>query len=267
MKRRQRSDHAFEIDLIADDREPPQANDQSASSGPRGFHPPAPAVAVGAAVVAVFAWLVISVSTDATPDRPPAISAPTSPAVLGGQVASSRLDAVKTAQSIPAPLLAAELYNAQPSAGTLKSLLQAIGGLEGATIATASGAFDVVTFDPRNSGRLLAEHRSSYGTAQNQATNEVWTVSGDAVHQDPWKPSAAYDFAHFNSDGTVTMWVRSGDELGFAPRVAEVLRNETTLVMKSRPMYASRFVEAGSKVFALTGDGDYYSNRTTYVDL
>jgi hypothetical protein len=32
-------------------------------------------------------------------------------------------------------------------------------------------------------------------------------------------------------------------------------------------MYASRFVEAGSKVFALTGDGDYYSNRTTYVDL
>jgi len=267
MKRRQRLDHAFEIDLIADEREPPQPSDQSASSGPRGFHPPAPAVAVGAAVVAVFAWLVISVSTDATPDRPPAISAPTSPTLLEGQVASSRLDAVRTAQSIPAPLLAAELYNAQPSGGTLERLLQAIGGLEGATIATASGAFDVVTFDPRNSDRLLAEHRSSYGTAQNQATNEVWTVSGDAVHQDPWKPSTAYDFAHFNSDGTVTMWVRSGDELGFAPRVAEVLRNETTLVMKSRPMYASRFVEAGNKVFALTGDGDYYSNRTTYVDL
>jgi WD40 repeat protein len=159
------------------------------------------------------------------------------------------------------------LYNVHPGADTLKRLLDAIGGLEGATIATASGAFDVVTFDPRNHDRLLAAHRSSYGTAQNQATNEVWTVSRDLVLQRPWKPTTAYDFAHFNGDGTVTMWVRSGDELGFAPRIAEVLRDETTLVTTSSPMYASRFVEADSKVFALTGDGDYYSNRTTYVDL
>ena len=267
MNRRQRSDHLFEIDVIADDPESAHPSDQSAISGPRRFHSRAPAVAVGAAVFAVVAWSVISVSTDVTPHRPPSSNAPTSPTVVGGQVGSSRLDAVKTAQSIPAPLVAAELYNSQPGAGTLKHLLEAIGGLEGATIATASGAFDVVTFDPRNSSRLLADHRSSYGTAQNQATNEVWTVSGDAVHQNPWKPSTAYDFAHFNSDGTVTMWVRSGDQLGFAPRVAEVLRNETTLVTRSSPMYASRFVEAGSKVFALTGDGDYYSNRTTYVDL
>ena len=103
MKRRQRSDHLFEIDVIADDPESEQPSDQSAISGPRRFHSRAPAVAVGAAVVAVFVWSVISVSTGGTPARPPAI---------------------KTAQSIPAPLVAAELYNARPGAGTLKRLLQ-----------------------------------------------------------------------------------------------------------------------------------------------
>jgi hypothetical protein len=267
MKRRPRSDSPFEISVIVDDPESAEPTNESVVGHPGRFRSRTAAVVVGGAVVAVFVWSVTSVSKNVDPDRQSTISAPTTPTVSGEQLALSRLDAVRTAQSIPAPLLAAELYNVHPSADTLKRLLDAIGGLEGATIATASGAFDVVTFDPRNRDRLLAEHRSSYGAAQNQAGNEVWTVSGNSVVQSLWKPTTAHDFANFNDDGTVTMWVRSGDQLGFAPRIAEVLRNETTLVTKSSPMYASRFVEADSKVFALTGDGDYYSNRTTYVDL
>lgn len=32
-----------------------------------------------------------------------------------------------------------------------------------------------------------------------------------------WDPTTPHDFVHSNADGTVTMWVHSGDQVGFAP--------------------------------------------------
>ena len=88
-----------------------------------------------------------------------------------------------TQQAEPAPpeLLAAERFATTPSAQSLRQLLQAVGGLDGLTVATADGAFDVVQFDPKNPNRLLASHRRSYGQAGNQDSNERWQVTPAGV--------------------------------------------------------------------------------------
>ena len=87
-----------------------------------------------------------------------------------------------------------------------------------------------------------------------------------------WNPSVDHDFVHFNSDGSVTMWLHGGGT-GFAPRIANVIDDDnnnnttTTILTTSQPMFASRFAVDGGTVFALTGNGNYYTNDTTHQAL
>ena len=179
---------------------------------------------------------------------------------------SERLDAARVAQSVPGPLLAAELYWADPTADGLRALFEAIGGFEGLEVATAEGAFDFVRFDPLNPDMLLASNRRSYGDAANQDRNEAWIVDGEDVEQRLWRPSVSHDFVHFNADGTMTMWTHGGGD-GFAARTATILAEGAEVGPPTEPIYASRFAVAGRTVFALTGNGDYYTNEIGYVDL
>lgn len=176
-------------------------------------------------------------------------------------------DTVLASRLLPESLVAAELYLADPSARTARDLLRSIGGLDNAELGTASGAFDMLRFDPLDSDRLLATVRSSYGEAENQGINELWTVQDNGINQALWAPETAHDFAHFNRDGTITMWVRSGDHTDFAPRNAVLLQNDGTPISSTQPVFASRFTSVDNKVFALTGDSDYYSNVRRYLEL
>ncbi len=172
-----------------------------------------------------------------------------------------------TNSPVPAPLLAAERYLADPSASTLRALIETLGGLDAVVVGEAEGAFDLVRFDPLDPDRLIASVRSSYGEAQNQQSNEIWQIDSTGLDQTPLAPDIPHDFAHFNSDGTITMWVRSDVEAGFAPRTATVLDGQTTARRTTRPVYASRFTTADDAVFALTGNGDYYSRSDSYEQL
>lgn len=155
------------------------------------------------------------------------------------------------------------------SATGLSTALETVGGIDGLVLGTAEGAFDLVRFDPNDSNRLLAVQRRSYGVAENQQSNEIWTIDNGILSQDLWAPDVAHDFAHFNADGTITRWIHGGGAVGFAPRIAQVLDRDLEQVRESGPMYASRFVVDGSRVFALLGDGSYASDapyRSLVVD-
>jgi len=153
------------------------------------------------------------------------------------------------------------------SAVSARQLFHDVGGLDGLTLGTAAGAFDLVRFDPEDANTLIASKRSSYGTAENQDSTEIWRLdpNGD-MSQTLWDPQTPHDFVHFNVDGTATMWVHGGGP-GFAPRRAVQLDNDLNPDFTSDPMYASRFVVVGGSVFALTGDSDYYSQETAYQEL
>ncbi|MGI9616747.1 MAG: hypothetical protein ACR2QO_27785 [Acidimicrobiales bacterium] len=179
---------------------------------------------------------------------------------------AGRLDAARAAQSVLGPLRAAELYAADPTADGLRALFEAVGGFEGLEVATAEGAFDLVRFDPLNPDMLLASNRRSYGDAANQDRNEAWLVDGEDVEQRLWRPSVSHDFVHFNVDGTMTMWTHGGGD-GFAARTATILVEGAEVAPTTEPIYASRFAVAGRTVFALTGNGNYYTNEVEYVDL
>jgi hypothetical protein len=166
---------------------------------------------------------------------------------------------------ITQPLLAAaEGQVTRPNATHARALLDELGGIEAVTIATAEGAFDVVSFDPTNSEILLASHRLSYGRAENQARNEEWRVVGGEVEQTLWNPGTAHDFAYFNSDGSVTMWSHGGGP-GFAPRSATIIGQIGAIETVTAPIFASRAAEANGTIFALTSDGHY--NSRGYVEL
>lgn len=180
--------------------------------------------------------------------------------------AAERLEAVLAAQSVPRALLAAELYHTAPSAESLRELFDVVGGFEGLELGTAEGVFDVVGFDPLDSTKLLASDRRSYGDAENQARNEVWRVAEGDVEQQLWMPLTSHDFAHFNTDGTATMWVHGGGA-GFAARTATILSQGEEVGSPTAPLFASRFAASQQTIFALTGNGDYYTHETGYVDL
>ncbi len=165
---------------------------------------------------------------------------------------------------IPLPLAAAEAFVTHPNARTLRNLIDAIGGLEAITLGEAEGAFDLVRFDPLDHNRLLASARSSYGDAQNQGTNEQWLIDQDGIAQTLWAPDTVHDFVHFNVDGTITMWVPTDDATGYAPRSAVLLDNDGTSISSTRSVHASRFTATAGSIFALTGNGDYYSINQTY---
>ncbi|MDH3755794.1 MAG: hypothetical protein OEU32_18180, partial [Acidimicrobiia bacterium] len=156
---------------------------------------------------------------------------------------------------IPPVLLAAEAWVADPGSETLRTLLDAVGGFDGVEIGVAEGAFDLVTFDPNDNGRLLATLRNSYGPAENQADNELWTIDDGAVTQAIWNPSVEHDFVHFNPDGTISMWVRSGDTFDFSPRDSIVMdTGRSVLTRTTDPFFPARFAADAGTVFALVSD-------------
>ncbi len=179
---------------------------------------------------------------------------------------AARREATAVAASIPSELLAASRFRAEPSAETAAALLRSLGGFDGVTDAHATGAFDRVSFDPFRTDRLLATMRSSYGEARNEDQNERWAVRGSRIDQELSSPAVGHDFVHFNVDGTTTRWRHAGGD-GFAPRVAEVVDRQGTVIATTPPIHASRFSVVDGVVFALTGDRDYYSNEPVYVDL
>ncbi len=231
-----------------------------------------------AVVVVVGIWLMAGrggSDVTAEPDAVDPTAAPgqkASAAVSGGDGPDEpdplpdRLDAAVSTQGIPEALLAAELYTAAPNAETLRNLYAVLGGFDGLLGASSEGAFDLVRFDPDNPNRLLASVRSSYGDTDNSQTNEVWLVGETNVDQQLWMPDTPHDFAHFNVDGSITLWVNEGTR-DFSPRVATVWLNAREPLLTTSPMFASRFTATADGVFALTGDGDYYSTRETYVEL
>ena len=164
---------------------------------------------------------------------------------------------------------AAESYLATPGGARLRQLFESIGGFAGLQMAVAEGAFDVVTFDPLDGDRLLAARRAGYGDAQNQDVNQQWLIQDGNVVQSAWDPNTEHDFVHFNTDGTITMWVHSGDEIGFAPRNAVVIdRDGTEITTSSSAIYADRFAVDAGTIFALTGKPDWYTLTTDpYISL
>lgn len=180
---------------------------------------------------------------------------------------SEPVSVAQVVRSLPPSLLAAEVFAGYPSRDTLHHLFNEIGGFNELELGIAEGAFDIVRFDPADPNRLLASNRLSYGDAENQAINEVWqlTPSGE-IQQALWNPQTSHDFAHFNVDGTITMWSHGGGD-GFAPRKATVLDGNLEPIFTTTPIYASRFTATAEAVFALTGNGDYYTNQPGYVNL
>jgi len=202
----------------------------------------------------------------AMPDGPTPTEEPSSqpPGPIGFDDAG-RLEASILAKSLPEGLVAAELFRADPGPRTLRPLLTAVGGLEGLVLGTAEGTFDLVTFDPLDPDRLLAAQKSSYGPAENQATNQRWYVSGSDVSQTLFAPSLAHDFAQFTADGTVAVWANSGNTTAFASRTVTLRSSPPAL--SSKPIYASRSVIVDGTLFALTGSEDYYSTSRQFESL
>lgn len=151
------------------------------------------------------------------------------------------------------------------SGAELRSLVETSGGVDALRIAEAAGAFDLVRFDPHDPDIALAANRLSYGEAENQRSNERWTIAGERVEQELWAPETPHDFAHFNADGTITRWIHGGGP-DFAPRIAQVLDRTGAVVVETEPMYANRFATDNRRVFALLGDG-VYGSRAQHVGL
>lgn len=232
----------LDFELVADDESSATPSTPGASTG---LDPVVPLVLFGLLALIV-GWLAIGGSeTGEAPDR-------RDPAVV--------------IRSIPEPLLVAELFAADPGPANLRDLLDAIGGFDDVTLASAHGAFDLIRFDPLDSDRLLASKRLSYGDAENRGVNELWQIGETGLEQALWAPNTSHDFVHFNTDGTVTMWSHGGGP-GFSPRSAQLLDGDFSLVASIDPLYASRFSIDGQKLFALTGDGLYGPRNEGYENL
>lgn len=208
-----------------------------------GSKPVVVAVVALLAVAAGIVWLISQGGEDeladarSTSDAPPPVSTPSS--------------------TLPAALLAAESYAAEPTAEHLRSLFSALGGFDGLEVARAEGAFDLVTFDPNDNNRLLATVRDGYGQlATNETDSELWTIAGDVVDQRIWSSLTDHDFVHFNPDGTITMWVLTGDPQNFSRRIAFVLDSDGAGVGGHGPLFPARFVAEGDRLFALVTSGD-----------
>lgn len=166
------------------------------------------------------------------------------------------LSSLVTRGTIPEALLAAESFRAVPGARTARTLFDVVGRVDGLTLGVAEGAFDLVSFHPEDPGLLLASRRSGYGSARNDGVNEMWRVRETDVDQRLFMSGIPHDVAHFNRDGSMTLW-RSGTDESFAPRFAETVVGGVSVT--SGPVYASRSVVVDGVVFALTGPADYYA--------
>ncbi|MGH1491522.1 MAG: WD40 repeat domain-containing protein [Acidimicrobiales bacterium] len=171
-----------------------------------------------------------------------------------------------TIAGIPEPLLAAELFHSSPSHETLSGLFDAIGGIEGATMGSAEGNFDLVTFNPLDNDQLLASRRSSYGSAENQLVNESWTVTDGEVVQQLNAPELAHDYAHFNPDGTTTVWIRVEPTTSYTSRIPTIFDGRGSSDARS-PVFAGRAVAVDATLFALTDSPAYSSTQVEYDEL
>ena len=250
------------IELRGDDERPARDREQSERGGRPG---PASVLAV---VAAILASVIVVISLLGNDDDRNSTDGRGGPTTTEPEPEHSGLGASPRA---PAPLQAAGCYALAPSADSLRAVFESIGGFEGLQVGIAEGAFDVVTFDPLDSDRLLAAHRAGYGVAENQDVNQQWIVNvGDGfLVQSLWDPVTSHDFVHYNTDGTITMWVHSGDDAGFAPRDAVVIdRDGKVVTTTSSPIYADRFAVDAGTIFALTGNPNVYAPRDTgYLEL
>ncbi len=250
-------DEPFFIELRSEDELPDENED---AHGPHSRLAAALAAAAGIALTVV---IVVAITSSDGPSRSEPGSATTSTAPV------ATIPEVPATQQIPNALLAAECYAKAPAADHLRVVFESIGGFEGLEIGVAEGAYDIVSFDALDHDRLLAAQRRGYGSAENQDVNEQWIVAEGHVTQTAWDPTNPHDFVHYNTDGTITMWVHSGDDVGFAPRDAIVFDHAGDMITaSSSPMYADRFAVDGGAIFALSGNPDWYAPRDTgYLSL
>ncbi len=238
--------------FIGRDDEDPDRGGDAAAARPRM----ATALAGVAALVAIVAVVTTLVGDDGDRRGPDRRATPTT------RAPGPTIPEVPASKRLPNALLAAECYRSAPSADHLRAVFEAIGGFEGLEVGVAEGAFDVVTFDALDHDRLLAAHRGGYGAAENQDVNQQWHVSEGDVTQSVWDPLTPHDFVHYNSDGTISMWVHGRVDAGYAPRDAVVIDSVGDVIAtSSSPLYADRFAVDGGTVFALTGSPDWYAPR------
>ncbi len=184
-----------------------------------------------------------------------------------------RLDALIAAGSLSPELLGAEVYRAEPGPDTLRFLLRSLGGIDGVTVATTEGDFDLVGFHPWNPDRLIASRRSADGPAENQDVNEIWTVTGTgAVLKSLVAPNVEHDFVQYNEFGILSFWSYAGNETGaegddVAPRTVTLGPIQFLNERRSDPLHPSRAVIVGDTVFALTGDPDRQSTSRVFQSL
>jgi hypothetical protein len=250
-------DDPFLIELRGED-ELPDDDDDAPRPRPRLATALAAAAAIALTVV-----IVVAITSNDGPSRSDRGSATTSTAPV------ATIPEVPASRQLPNALFAAECYTKAPAAEHLRAVFESIGGFEGLEIGVAEGAYDIVSFDALDHDRLLAAQRRGYGSAENQDVNEQWSVTEGRVTQTAWDPTNPHDFVHYNADGTITMWVHSGDDVGFAPRDAIVFdRSGDVITASSSPMYADRFAVDGGTIFALSGNPDWYAPRDAgYLSL
>jgi hypothetical protein len=160
---------------------------------------------------------------------------------------------------------AADCYELAPTEQNLRALFEATGGFDALEVGTATGAFDVVTFDPLDHDQLLAARRTGYLADGNEEINQRWDISAGSATQALWDPTNPHDFMHYNTDGTITVWVHDGDgDGGYVIRRAIVLDQASTrtqVMSSSSTIQADRFAVDGRTVFALTSNPDWYAPR------
>ena len=224
---------------------------------------PIVALAVGVALALVVGTVVFLVGDDGGRAEPTAGT----DAVQDGAVPSRMNGAITLAE---AARRAADCYESVPNAQNLRALFEATGGFDALEVGTATGAFDVVTFDPLDHDRLLAARRTGYVADGNEDVNQRWDVFAGSVTQALWDPANPHDFMHYNTDGTITVWVHDGgddsDQDGFVTRRAIVLDQTSTrtqVMSTSSTIQADRFAVDGRTVFALTSNPDWYAPRDT----
>ena len=245
------------IELRGDDERPGRDREESEGGGRPG------PTSVLAVVAAILVSVIVVISLLGDDDDRNSTDGRGDPTTTEPEPEQSGLEASPRA---PASLQAAECFALAPSADSLRAVFESIGGFEGLQVGIAEGAFDVVTFDPLDSDRLLAAHRAGYGAAENQDTNQQWNVNvrDGLLVQSLWDPATSHDFAHYNTDGTITMWVHGGDDVGFAPRDAVVIdRDGEVVTTTSSPIYADRFAVDAGTIFALVGNPYLYAPRDT----
>ncbi len=226
--------------------------------------PPVAGLVIAMLAIGVLVWALTYGSDSDVVERSTPPTSPEGEEIT--QVRSSSLERALTIARIPRSLLAAELFHVSPSFETVKGLFDSIGRIEGVAVGSAEGNFDLVTFNPLDDNQLLASARSSYGFAENQLVNELWTVTDGGVLQQLNAAELPHDYAHFNPDGTTTYWIRGEPTMNFTSRIPMIFDGPGSADSRS-PVFAGRAVVVDGTLFALTDSPVYGSNLREYDEL